>query len=420
MPISPEEITRFSKYVLDISGIYLDRSKGYLLETRLKGLMDECRASSYGMLLNQIKADKKLEKKLIDAISTNETFFFRDTVPFDLLRNKIIPDLIDLRRKQRPSGPVPIKIWSAACSTGQEIYSIAITLLEMLPGRGNYEISILGTDISSKAVAQASYGQYNRFEVERGLPPDTRAKYFNQSGASWRIRDEVRSLAKFETMNLLRPLPSAIGPFDIVFCRNVAIYFQSHDKINLFKKIARVIAPGGSLLIGGSENLSGIALDFVSQQYLRGIYYTLKSDAETKKQDAPSDKPPRAKDLKTPARPRRKTVYDGKRPRPAAGTEKKRPEKKTPPPKDVETPVKNQTDDGPPTPIAPPREKIPEPLPSSLTGQLHKTGDRQKTSLLTSLQSKKEQSASLVSEKDKTSGPKGSLLDKISRRKKKR
>ena len=382
--------------------------------------MDECGTPSYRVLLNQIKTDRKLEKKLIDAIATNETFFFRDMVPFDLLRNKIIPDLIDLRRKEHPSGPVPIRVWSAACSTGQEIYSIAITLLEMLPGRGNYEISTLGTDISGKAVAQASYGQYNRFEVERGLPPDIRARYFNQSGTSWRIKDEVRSLAKFETMNLLRPLPSAIGPFDIVFCRNVAIYFQSHDKINLFKKIARVIAPGGSLVIGGSENLSGVSLDFVSQQYLRGIYYTLKSDAEAKKQDAPADKPPLGKKLETPARPRKKTVYDGKRPRPAARTGKKRPEEKTPPPKDVETPVKKQTDDGPAPSIAPPRETVPEPLPSSLTGQLHKTGDRQKTSLLTSLQSKKEQSASLVSEKDKTSGPKGSLLDKISRRKKKR
>ncbi|NQU66041.1 MAG: protein-glutamate O-methyltransferase CheR, partial [SAR324 cluster bacterium] len=127
--ITDNEIAAFSIYILDISGIYLDKSKGYLLETRLKSLLDTTGARSYGALLDKIKADatEQLTKSLINAISTNETFFFRDNVPFDLLRNKIVPDLIDLRKKQHPARSVPIKVWSAACSTGQELYSIAIT-----------------------------------------------------------------------------------------------------------------------------------------------------------------------------------------------------------------------------------------------------------------------------------------------------
>ncbi len=415
LSISDQEIAVFSKYILDISSIYLDKSKGYLLETRLKNMMLECGASSYGALLDKIRADstKKLEKKLIDAISTNETFFFRDDVPFNLLRNKIIPDLIDLRKKQNPSKPVHIKVWSAACSTGQEVYSIAITLLEMLSGMGSFEISILGTDISGEAVAQASYGKYNRYEIERGLEESRRHKYFTPSGDGWRIKDEVRSLAKFEKMNLMRPFPAAIGPFDVVFCRNVAIYFQNHDKINLFKKIARITAPGGSLIVGGSENLLAVAHDFMSQQYLRGMYYVLKNDQTVKRKEPAANKQPYEKRLKTLAPPKRKTVYDTKRPKPAVKVEKVRPEKKSIPQEKAVPSILKKKDHKPPTPVSPSQKTDSEQIPTTLTEQLSDRKEKQKTSLLNSIQDKKKQGTSLLHSKGKDKDSKGSLLEKI-------
>ena len=403
LKISNKEIADFSKYILNISSIFLDKSKGYLLETRLKNMIDETGSVSYSELLDKIRVDstKKLEKKLIDAISTNETFFFRDDVPFNLLRNKIIPDLIDLRRKQHPAKTVLIKIWSAACSTGQEVYSIAITLLEMLSDMGSFEISILGTDISDQAVAQASYGKYSRFEIERGLPKNLRQKYFNQTGDGWRIKDEIRSLAKFEKMNLMHPFPASIGSFDVVFCRNVAIYFQNQDKIDLFKRIAKVTASGGSLIVGGSENLLSVAPDFMSQQYLKGMFYTLKRDKITKTQKTPA--PPKGSfvqetknkspippidetgnetELKTPTPPVRKTVYDKKSSRPTTNIKKLQPEESTS-------------------------------TPASLAKQLDKGQKKEKTTLLNSIQDKKKQGSSLLGSKEKVKGSKGSLLEKI-------
>ncbi|MCK5324047.1 MAG: protein-glutamate O-methyltransferase CheR, partial [Desulfobulbaceae bacterium] len=170
--ITSEEIQVLSKYIFEISGIQLSLDKGYLLETRLKPLLKFHGCATYSELYYQAKIDpsKKLKKEIIEAITTNETFFFRDNTPFELLRNKIIPDLIDRRTGVSRSGRVPVRIWSAACSTGQEVYSIAMTLMEMLPDLGKYDIFILGTDISDKVVANASYGKYNKFEVERGLP----------------------------------------------------------------------------------------------------------------------------------------------------------------------------------------------------------------------------------------------------------
>ena len=179
----------------------------------------------------------KLARKIIEAITTNETSFFRDTSPFDLLRHKLIPDLIDRRSKN--GARIPIRIWSAACSTGQEAYSTAIVLKELLGDLPRYDIRILGTDISNKVVAQASYGEYNRLELERGLPPETLARHFTASGDRWKIRDEIRAMATFRTMNLLEPF-SFPHPFDIIFCRNVAIYFTESDKTRLFQNLSQV------------------------------------------------------------------------------------------------------------------------------------------------------------------------------------
>ncbi|MBF0218093.1 MAG: methyltransferase domain-containing protein [Gammaproteobacteria bacterium] len=278
MAISSEEITTLSQFIFSISGIYLEPSKGYLLETRLKPLLVTHGCDSYMALHHRATADGsgKIANALLEAMTTNETYFFRDNVPFELLRNKILPDLVDARSRQRQGGRIPLRIWSAASSTGQEAYSIAITLRELLPNLENFDIYILGTDISDKVVAQASYGRYNKFEVERGLDAQLRQKYFVAQGDEWRIRDELRVMVQFKKFNLMQPFDSLGGRFDIIFCRNVAIYFNHGDKMRLFQKMSKVLQPDGVLIVGGSETLSTIAPDFEVKRYLRGVFYQLK------------------------------------------------------------------------------------------------------------------------------------------------
>ena len=166
---------------------------------------------------------KEIENLIIDAISTNETYFFRDKSPFQLLQHKFFPDLIDRRSKNKFGKPT-IRLWSAANSTGQEIYSIAMTLLEMGVTPKDYNIKLFGTDISDAAIAQASYGAYNKFEVARGLEPTRLKRYFDPHGDKYKIKDELRVMAQFKKMNLMKPF-IGIGKFDIVLCRNVMILF---------------------------------------------------------------------------------------------------------------------------------------------------------------------------------------------------
>lgn len=275
--ITAEEVELLSKLIFDVSGLHLAKDKSYLLETRLNPLLGSHGCATFSQLYAQAKADSsgKLQHEIIEAMTTNETFFFRDNTPFDLLRNKIIPDLVDRRSCTFQANKIPLRIWSAACSSGQEVYSIAMTLIEIFGDLSRYDIHILGTDISNKVIAQASYGQYNQFEMDRGLPPLCRNRYFSQLGADWRIKDEIRGLAQFKAMNLMKPFPDLGGRFDLIFCRNVAIYFSQADKIRLFQKIARVLQPDGYLIVGGSESLAGIAPDFESRNYLKGIFYQL-------------------------------------------------------------------------------------------------------------------------------------------------
>ena len=276
--ITSSEFGIFSRYIYDLTGILLDESKSYLIETRLAGLIEEYKFGSYTELYYKAKSgqDSALQIRIINAITTNETFFFRDVTPFELLRHKILPDLID--RKTRASSkftPVNLRIWSAACSTGQEVYSIAMTIKELLPDPRNYNVKILGTDLSDAAITRASYGRYTKFEIERGLPQGQLQKFFNPNGGDhWNIRDEIRAMVTFKRYNLMHPL-SVLGKFDIVFCRNVAIYFSREDRTKLFNKIAEVMEPDGYLIVGASETLSDIAR-FEAKRYLRGIFYQLK------------------------------------------------------------------------------------------------------------------------------------------------
>lgn len=273
--ITRDEMPVWSRYIKEITGIHLDDSKGYLVETRLGNLLSETGAATFSELFYKVQSDSssKLRGKIIEAITTNETSFFRDTSPFELLRNKLIPDLVD--RRNRNGQRTPIRIWSAACSTGQEAYSAAILLKEVLGDLSRYDIRILGTDISNKVVAQASYGEYNRIEMERGLPPETLSRHFIISGDRWKVRDEIRAMATFRTMNLLEPF-SFPSPFDIVFCRNVAIYFTEVDRSRLFRNLARCMAKDGCLIIGSTESISGLCPELEPKRYLRSVFYQWK------------------------------------------------------------------------------------------------------------------------------------------------
>lgn len=272
------EFSLWSSYVYSITRISLDPSKGYLIETRLAPLLRETGARSYKELLDKVSGDGSgaLKRKVVAAITTNETSFFRDTAPFDLLRQKILPDLIDARTRQFGKGkPITLRIWSAACSTGQEVYSTAIVCKETLGDLNKYDVRILGTDISDKVIGQASYGKYTRLELERGLPPDKLNAYFKPDGPDYKVLDPIRALTSFRTLNLLEPL-SFPSKFDIVFCRNVAIYFSEADKRRLFDSITRVMAPDGYLIIGSTESLTGVSDHLDPKRYLRSIYYQLK------------------------------------------------------------------------------------------------------------------------------------------------
>lgn len=276
--VTPAEVELFSKYIYSLCGIHIEPSKAYLLETRLGRLLENEKCESFTAFYHKVKSDnsKRLQTQLIDAITTNETLFFRDSNPFELLKHKILPEILDRRMSAaRNNAPIDLRIWSAACSTGQEVYSIAIILNELLGNMDNVNIKLMGTDISDGAVKQASYGIYNKFEIERGLPRQQLQRYFTANGESWRIRDEIRSLVLFKKFNLMESF-SSLGKFDIVFCRNVAIYFTLEDRKKLFEKIANTLEPDAYLIIGSTESLTGVCPRFVPKRHLKSIFYQLK------------------------------------------------------------------------------------------------------------------------------------------------
>jgi len=272
----PAEFAEWQRFVKEACGVWLDDTKGYLLETRLGGILRDTGDPGLGELLNRVRAEGSgaLRSKVINAITTHETSFFRDGAPFDLLKERLIPDLV-ARRTRMGLKPVPLRILSAACSTGQEAYSTAITLKETLIDLSAYDIRILGLDISDKAVAHAATGCYSRIELERGLSPERIARHFAAHGSAWRIRDELRSLATFRRANLLEPVMGPLA-FDVIFCRNVAIYFTEPDKVRLFRNLGRSLAKDGALIIGSTETLSNLCPEFEAQRHARSVWYRKK------------------------------------------------------------------------------------------------------------------------------------------------
>jgi chemotaxis protein methyltransferase CheR len=276
-PLLTQDLQIWSNYIKSICGNHIDNSKAYLIESRLFPLMQETKSFSWLDLYSKVKADISgtLKRKVINAITTNETSFFRDSAPFELLQHKILPDLFDSLKKKYQNGEIPVRIWSAACSTGQEIYSVAIIISELLEGKKQFDVRLLGTDISDNVIAKASYAKYNQLEIERGMPQARLEKYFIKDGNSWRVRDEIRAMTTFKLLNLLEPIYFPYK-FDVIFCRNVAIYFTEEDKKKLYNRLADLLARDGYLIIGSTESIGNLCPRLKPFRYIRSVYYQLQ------------------------------------------------------------------------------------------------------------------------------------------------
>ena len=252
----------------DRSGLALNKEKAYLLESRLNPVARKWSFSGFDELAQAIrtKRDEALLIDVTEAMTTNESFFFRDQKPFDQFSSIVLPHLLEARAAKRS-----FRIWSAACSSGQEPYTLAMLLKEHANKLAGWRVEIVATDLSNEILDKAKEGLYSQFEVQRGLPISLLVKYFSQVGDRWQIDDSLRSMVKFRKFNLLGDA-SELGKFDVVFCRNVLIYFDPPTKSKVLETIAEMLPPDGFLYLGGAETVLGTSDRFQIMQGHRGIY----------------------------------------------------------------------------------------------------------------------------------------------------
>ena len=260
------------------SGLVLSNDKQYLIESRLMPIVRKQGLTGLSDLVQKLKApgSESLAARVTEAMTTNESFFFRDKTPFDHFKEVMLPALLKARATKRY-----IRIWCAAASTGQEPYSLAMILKEMGPQLAGWRFEIIGTDLSGDVLERAKAGVYTQFEVQRGLPIQMLLKYFAQNGDQWTISQEIRSMVHYRTLNLLNDF-SALGQFDVVYCRNVLIYFDQPTKIDVLNRTAKLTAPDGYLLLGAAETVVGLTDSFKPITDRRGLYVpTTKAPAAT-------------------------------------------------------------------------------------------------------------------------------------------
>lgn len=258
------------------SAIVLQADKHYLIDSRLAPVAREAGLGSIDELVGRIRregTEAPLMKRVIEAMTTNETLFFRDLHPFEALKTHVLPDLIRARAGQRS-----LRIWCAAASTGQEPYSIAMTIREHFPQLDSWDVEIIATDINASVLERARAATYRQLEVNRGLPVAMLIKYFERQGADWQIKPIVRNMVKFAELNLLDAW-AAVGPQDIVFIRNVLIYFDVETKRRLLGRIRNLLQPGGFLVLGGAETTNNIDANYVPVKIGGGVYYQVRQSA---------------------------------------------------------------------------------------------------------------------------------------------
>lgn len=271
--IAPNEYEEFRRFLEDACGIMLGDNKHYLVTSRLTRLMREFDINTFGELMLQLKQKHhtKLRERIVDAMTTNETMWFRDRYPFDILTNIILPEYSSLKTRQ-------LRIWSAACSSGQEPYSISMVIQEYMaakPGALTSNIQIVATDISPSVLKDASAAQYDKMSITRGIAEERVKRFFIQKADRWEVKPELRSRITFREMNLMQSY-AALGKFDIIFCRNVLIYFSSELKKDILTRIAQSMNPRGYLFLGGSESPTSYVDMFEMVRTAFGVVYRLK------------------------------------------------------------------------------------------------------------------------------------------------
>jgi chemotaxis protein methyltransferase CheR len=266
--MTPADYDYLRKLLKERSGLVLSADKQYLVESRLLPVAHRAGFGSLAELVGKLRGlnSELLITKVAEAMTTNESFFFRDKLPFEHFRDTIMPALLAARSAQRR-----IRIWCAAASTGQEPYSLAMSLKEMGEKIAGRDIEIVATEFSTEVLERAKSGIFSQFEVQRGLPIQLLIKYFSQAGDTWQINPDVRAMVQFRPFNLLHNF-NHLGLFDVVFCRNVLIYFDQETKVRVLDRIARIMDQDGYLVLGAAETVVGLTDSFKPLPDRRGIY----------------------------------------------------------------------------------------------------------------------------------------------------
>jgi chemotaxis protein methyltransferase CheR len=265
--VTPSDYEFLRKLLREHSGLDLSSDKQYLVESRLIPLARRVGLSGIAELVQKMKGGSDaLTSDVVEAMTTNETFFFRDKIPFDHLRETILPALLQARANRRS-----LRIWCAASSTGQEPYSIAMCLKQFGLALAGWRVEILATDLSQGVLEKSRAGIFSQFEVQRGLPIQMLVKHFTQVGELWQLNADIRAMVQHRQLNLLQDF-SHLGTFDVIFCRNVLIYFDPETKVGMFDRLAKVLEPDGLLALGAAESVVGISEAFKACPERRGFY----------------------------------------------------------------------------------------------------------------------------------------------------
>jgi chemotaxis protein methyltransferase CheR len=285
--VTPLDYDFLRKCLKERAGLVLSADKQYLVESRLLPVARRAGHANLGELVAALKAARETElmTAVVEAMMTNESFFFRDKTPFDHFRLTIMPALIAARKGRRS-----IRVWCAAASTGQEPYSLAMCLKEMEREIAGWRIDIVATDLSNEVLDKARAGIYSQFEIQRGLPIQLLIKHFTQIGELWRIAPDIRAMVRYRQLNLLADF-SQLGMFDLIFCRNVLIYFDQPTKIDVLNRLARVTAHDGYLVLGAAETVVGLTDRFKMVADKRGLYQPNASTPQLAAQSAAKPAP---------------------------------------------------------------------------------------------------------------------------------